>query len=314
MLLAHWDMEATYFLKAASLSEQWEHQLRAESQAPLTVFCGGSEVRTCINPKLFRERFGLRVVNAGQHAGFGLVCNVLSALPRLQKGDTFVVSPVTPTENCDELPVMGLRYLLRREGIGAISSPLFPLSAGNLLRSVRFNQQTDWTYLRKLRQGNMAHLYDSQAILHRPDGWMEVTLRKDIASSAPKTYTAKGEFTSVLHFLQRLKAYCDERSVKLICFLPWRYCGSEAVCRCRRTENLRFALLLSESGIPVLKDARLGCVTDESLFADTPLHQNPKGVETYTEVLGRALSSGECWQTSEMKAMLKESAEKESAH
>lgn len=311
--LVYVDIEARYFSHAAAISEQWEKQLRNEASGALYVFSGGSEVRTCIDPDRFKQKYGIRVVNAGQHAGFGLVCNVISALPRLHPGDTFVVSVINPAGDCENLPLMGLRYLRRREGMKSFFSPLFPLNAGNLLSCCRFNQQTDWSFLRKMKHGDFSHWYDTAAELH-PTGWMEVLVQKDVSAIPIKPKNSEGDCTSTCQFLLNLKEYCDAHSVKLVCFLPWRYCGTEGVLRRHRSLNINIALLLTQQQIPVLKDEKLGCMTDAGIYSDTSMHQNRKGVDMYADVLGKMLVSSSYWSVSELETLQAIESEKSNTH
>lgn len=304
--LVHIDQEARYFSEAAAISERWEQSLREEGSGSLIIFSGGSEVRTCINPESFQKSHGLRVVNAGQHAGFGLVCNIISAIPRLQPGDTFVVSVVHTNGDCEDLPLMGLRYLWRRVGVKAFSSQLFPHTVANILKSMRFNQQTDWSYLRALRHHRLSHGYDEAALLHQPSGWMEILRPQDVTAFQYQEYRTKQstEYASTVQFLVNLKEYCDARSIKLVCFFPWRYHERNEDISKRRQDNIRFALLLAQNNIPILKDENLGYVSDASLFSDTILHQNRKGAELYADVLGRLLISHSSWEREELRALL----------
>lgn len=303
-VLIHVDFEARFFSYTAAVSEQWEQQLRKEGKSPLIIFGGGSEIRANVNPEDFQQRYGMDVVNAGQHAGFGLICNIISALPRLQAGDTFVVSVIRPEEQCDDLPLLGVRYLWRREGIRALWSPLFPLTAGNILKGVRFNQQWDWVYFEKLYNGDSAHWYETHAHVHRPSGWMEILDRRDMAAIAPKPYITNADFTPMLRFLKNLQEYCDARGVKLICYLPWRYCSDAKEERLRQIDNIRFLQLVEKEHILFLKDEHLGCSTDASLFADSRFHLNQEGVARNTENLGASLRTHSFWTAEELAAQL----------
>lgn len=303
-VLIHVDFEARFFSHTAAVSEQWEQQLRKEGKSPLIVFGGGSEIRANINPEDFQQRYDMDVVNAGQHAGFGLVCNIISALPRLQAGDTFVVSVINSREICDDLPLLGVRYLWRREGIRALWSPLFPLTAGNILKGVRFNQQWDWVYFEKLYNGDSAHWYETHAHVH-PSGWMEIYDRKDlVANSQKKLNLPKTDYKPVLHFLKNLQEYCDARGVKLICYLPWRRCSDAEEEWIRQLDNIRFLQLATREHIHFLKDEHLGCTTDASLFADTHFHLNQEGVARNTENLGASLRTHSFWTAEELAAQL----------
>lgn len=303
-VLIHVDFEARFFSSLAAISEQWEQQLRKEGKGPLIVFGGGSEIRANINPEDFQQRYGMDVVNAGQHAGFGLPSNIISALPRLQAGDTFVVSVIAPAEKCENMSLLGVRYLWRRVGIKAFCSPLFPLTIGNILKGVRFNQRWDWVYMETMYRYGRAHWYETHARVHRPSGWMEVLDRKDMAEIARKPYLTDESFEPMLCFLKKLQEYCDAHGVKLICYLPWQYCFDAEEVWIRRRDKIRFLQMAVNEHIPFLKDEHLGCMADASLFADSHFHLCPEGVARNTENLGELLRTRSFWTAEELAARL----------
>lgn len=286
----HLDPGANYFERAAQKSDAWHDALRRESSAPCFVFAGGSEVRMCLDPKLMKDEFGVRVINAGGMAGYGIRCNAALGVDYLRPGDCLILS-IRSTRLKDDpgMTTSGLKFCWRRLGYRMFSSDLIPLSRDSISHIFRGRSgELSMHLAKKIFRPDDIYKYDTNTRLHE-SGWCEnfhKEGRMHCQFFSPSPHLDLSFDEPMLLFLQQLKAACNARGAQLAIYM-----APEALHDSVRTLSAIIAYQFTAAGIPVLKDPSFGCTDNQNFLADRPNHLTPEGTRHFSRIFAASLAS-----------------------
>ncbi len=289
------------FREVAEASDAWAEQLRQQGRS-CTVLAGGSEIRTGVDPAVMLEEFDLPVINAAENAGFGMRCNLVAALPYLRAGDTLVLSAINANGLDGGTTTAGLKFCFMRQGFATFSTGIVPLDADNVSSIMLGDVGPLASYVtRRLCQSyEKSYRYYSQTIIH-PSGWMEVQhrrmgkakLQEKQLTEADMAFYAVG--SAALEGYRDVQALCRRMGVDFVVHIPVAF-TSAAKRPCMAYQ----ALQLTRVGIPVLRDERLGAVSDNSYFADTDLHPTDEGTKANSRILAGLIKDRRVWTEEEL--------------
>lgn len=297
------DRDMQFFLKVAEASDGWAEQLHA-AERPVYVLAGGSEARSGVDPQIMLDEFGIPLINAAEGAGHGLQANANVAFKYLKPGDTLILS-ILSTDDVNVLPsASGTKLNVYRMGARLFDSGLIEPSmrnAGNFLSS---DIRSLFTLLtRYLVRSGRLYKYDKQTIVH-PSGWMEVQYR-EMDNYIPETLPPGTQLAVLdgkslfIRILQKLRDHCESKNISLLVSIPVG-CNDSSL----RPLYAMHALCITQLGIPVLRDERLGCLPVPTDFADTTAHLNATAAEQNTRILGHLIKEKRYWTEQELLDML----------
>lgn len=298
------NMEVEFFYKLTKVTAEWESQLR-KGKFPCYIFAGGSEVRTTIDPAAMFRLHSINAVNAGNHAGFGPVCNAATAMVYIRPGDTFVMSGLE-SERVDDVPALGAKFAWRCLGWGMFKDGILPVNIRTIVKALVGDSVMICFYAYKKRRNQILnkHWYEHRdvATIHT-NGLLEINLDKSkqlVRDNIKGRQNVLDEFVSLC---KRIQWCCSQREADFVVMIPLRYEMESA-----RLRNAALALELTRAGIHVLKDHRLGVGVDSSYFSDTTLHLSRKGIDESAQVIGSALKNKNYWREEELMNILNDEA------
>ncbi|MBR2314262.1 MAG: hypothetical protein IKA55_05325 [Akkermansia sp.] len=291
------DPELIFFGKVANMTDAWFTKVK-NNPAPLHIIIGGSEIATSVNPRAMQEKHGITVVNAGNHAGFGLPGNVVAAEHHIAKGN-HVVCSLYPAPN---ITTQGLKFAFRQKGLNMFSTNIIPLNTGNLLTVLSGDLSANVNYVKRqrkrIKRGRPTHGYmnPEKATLHN-NGFLEIHNMRMHEMEPEKLYHDEvcAATSDIVEFCKKMQQLCHERGASFSVMFALHYNSLD--CRIKHAELARH---LTVNGIPVLKDERLGISDDLSYFSDTPSHLSNKGVDICSDIWGYALKNRIYWTEQEL--------------
>lgn len=302
------DPGANCFARAAEKTDAWNEKLRCESAEPCFVFAGGSEVRMCLDPRLMKDEFGVRVINAGGAAGFGVRCNAVLGVDYLRPGDWLVVSfrDTRLGENCG-MTTDGIKFCWRRLGWRMFDTPIIPMTRDTLSHVLRGRSADLSMYAtKKMVSPDKMFKYDTNTVLHE-SGWIEnfYTLKDGVFrqffghNRHIDSYVEWDDH--MLLFLRQLQDACAARGARLAIFL-----FPEASYENARTFSAIIAYQFVAAGIPVVKEPTFGRFSNQEYFADLTCHLSPQGVRFFSRSLAGALAQPHpFWTLSELESYIR---------
>lgn len=289
------DAELVFFNQVAEKTDSWYRETRG--QKPVYVIIGGSEIATSVDPMAFMKQHGLAVINAGNHAGFGMPGNFVAAEHYISQG-CHVICSLFPSP---EVTTQGIKFAFRRRGGDLFSSGIIPLTCENLLKLAVGDLSSNIKYIKRLRKKRpYVHAYANpkNACLH-DTGFLEIHSRRMQEKAYPPKRKADYDFNSITALCKKMQLLCEERNAKFSVMLAHQYFAAED-----RLKNAEIALHLTQNNIRVLKDERLGVSQDLSDFADTPSHLSRKGVDSSTIIWSDALKNDAFWSEQELQKII----------
>lgn len=286
--------EICFFRNADTISTRWEQQLRQTGQ-PCHILGGGSEIRSSLSPQMMQQCSGICAINAATAAPFGLGANVAIALNHVQPGDTLVLSVISVSDKNTQAKEGGIKLATQLFGVSAFTRGGIPINHDSLLALLSSDAGNMLvTAVRKLTRG-YAYIYDAQSTIH-PDGWMEIALSQ-MKNAKPGTLKPTdirvGDVcVSILNHAQR---ECRKIGADIVVMLPVGYANTYETPR-----RLLHALQITRLGIPVLRDERLGRMTDASKLADTHFHLNQEGTAENSRIIAQLLANKSYWTEAEL--------------
>lgn len=288
-----------FWWKCADVSDGWAEQLRRTPE-PCYVFAGGSETRIGIDPQLLADDYGLRAINAGSQAGFGASSHIEAAMYYLQPGDTLLVT-FNAYNFAKGTTKFGLNYLWPRMGFAMFRDGMIPLTYRNLRTAVSGDACVLSICLAKMAlSSGPLYNYEKDSRIH-PSGWMEVLRQTNVKQRrvSLSLRQLQGLNQPDMQFLLKLQKVCQDKGIRLLLWA--RPC---CVTETYRAAAAKRALDAVRNGLPVLKDERLGAITDKNLFSDSGVHLNNEGVRQQMQIIGNALKHNACWTEEELIAIL----------
>lgn len=291
--------EICFFRNADTTSTRWEQQLRQHGHS-CYILGGGSEIRSSLSPHIMQQEGRIHAVNTATAAPFGLGVNAAIALNHLQKGDTLVLSVISVSDENTKAKEGGIKLAVQLFGKSAFTRGGIPLNPDSLLAMVSSDAGNMLvTAARRLTRG-FAYIYSVQSTVH-PDGWMEIHQRgmEKAAMPAIKPTDLRVGATCT-DILLHAKSECKEIGADFVVMLPVGYNNAyETPLR------LLHALQITRLGIPVLRDERLGRVTDTSKLADTTYHLNAEGTAENSRIIAHLLAEKSYWTEAELLERLR---------
>lgn len=291
--------EIAYFRTADQISTQWENKLRA-SKEPCYILGGGSEIRSSISPAIMLQEHGIRAVNAATAATFGLVTNASIALNHIQHGDTLVLSLISTTEDDTQATESGTKLAVQLHGSKAFTKGIIPASPKTISWLFSGDAGSMLVFSMRMLSRGYGYAYEKEATI-RDDGWMEVHRRgmQNAVQSKkiPSDYLPAPAFLSML---TRTQTKCRQAGADFVTMLPVQYSNEHETSR-----RLLHALHITRLGIPVLRDVRLGRITDTSKLADTPNHLNAEGTAENSRIIAQLLKEKSYWSEQELVERLR---------
>lgn len=291
--------ELKYYKRALSISSQYETQLRQELQRPCYVIAGGSETRSGIRPSLMLEEYGTPAINVATAAPYGLHVNLAIALNHIHPGDTLVLSLLSVDERNINATEGGTKLAVHQYGVNAFLKGGLPFDSRSVWALVSSDAASMITSAaRKLTRG-YAFTYDKHATLH-PDGWQEIhrnTMHSaKLGKIKPSDYLIGPELSAML---KETQLYCQKQNAHFCIMLPVGFLNEYETER-----RIMHALQITRLGIPVLRDERLGHVTDNKLFSDMIFHPNKEGATQNTRIIASLLKEKRYWQEAELLELM----------
>lgn len=293
-----------FFGKADDETQRWLAKLRAESDAPCYIFTGGSQVRMgSIYPKVMYDEYGVRAVNAGANAGYGLAANIAIALEYAKPGDYLLLAMRDIRHNESTFyTTSGNKFLFVRQGLTALKSPIMKRDTQMLLDIARSEASSVAMYI--VYRAFFPEKLDSwnkYVIIHE-SGWCEQTYTKELQAKPmqglPHHMIMAAESK---HFLSLLKNICEQRQIKFCVFMNAHYTTEADIPYLAMT-----ALRLTEAGIPVLKDPTFACEPDASNFTDSLNHLSIKGATKYSRIYANSIINNAYWTREELVEILRQ--------
>ena len=259
-------------------------------------------MRTSYIPSVFKNEFGIPLVNAGIHAGLGADILAEVAFREIRAGDTVVVAVEPYFLACEkEVPPTsgGIDFCLWLDGLSFRRNTFFSLSPFHIVGYLRGNTRYNLVMIMKRLRNMKPYRYVASENLHE-DGWMEVSERRSIPFDStdrpvpPLHLGAAGKA-----FLLRVKKVCEHRGCRVFYAIPPRLEGNTNA-RSRYASLVRDILPI----MPVVKDPLLGVNPNPDEFADTDHHPSRIGALRASRSLGTALAKGDFWDEHSLKDVL----------
>jgi hypothetical protein len=292
------EMRLTRFMLDRKLA--WMER-RLPSTNRVIVF-GGSSSSFSISPAFALEQ-GVPMVNLGMGAGIGSKVLTRMALAQVRAGDTLVMALEPDLLSADTaVTLIGAQsaVVLGHAGWANDSGDPDPNANGTLapyvwaLRPGGFHAVT---MLGKVAQRRPLYRYQSEDFFE--DGQQQTEVRGELGGfrghPAPRL-SADGK-----SWVRATRAYCERKGLKLVYALPWTLTEPASEAAVRRLHAAFLADLAQE--VEILRDERLGCVTDRSWYCDTQFHMTLAGSRERTGAMVASLKAGLRWTESELRAM-----------
>ncbi|MBE6415361.1 MAG: hypothetical protein E7032_02385 [Akkermansiaceae bacterium] len=291
--------EICFFRDADATSTRWEQQLRQQGHT-CYILGGGSEIRSSLSPRIMQQEGGIHAVNTATAAPFGLAANAAIALNHLQKGDTLVLSVISVSDENAKAKEGGIKLVVQLFGKSAFTRGGIPFNPDSLLAMISSDAGNMFvTAIRKLTRG-YSYIYSVQSTVH-PDGWMEIHQRgmekAAIPAAKPTDLRVSPTCTGIL---MHAKNQCREIGADFVVMLPVGYTNLHET-----PLRLLHALQITRLGIPVLRDERLGRMTDTTKLADTTYHLNAEGTVENSRIIAHLLAAKSYWTEAELLERLR---------
>jgi hypothetical protein len=293
-----WNPNIRYFVQGGLIKDRWADKMTREHGEKIVIY-GGSSCAFSIDGERMLNRFGLPTVNYGREADFGATVLTESVLGQVRPGDTLIVA-TEPQLLCEPLapPAIGVQFGVAMHHPEWLIHPLLGEPSVNWFQTVaalRPGGYLTFTYLGKIAMGKPLMRY--HVTDYRASGFEQTAVRLKVVGPAGNwpLLSADG-----CRLLRNLRAWCEQRHVRLAYSLPWSYCPP-AKEREFKKNNIDFLLQVNEY-IPVLKDSYLGANTNADFFADTLWHLTEPGSNLRTDTLAQSLKDWSLWTPVELRA------------
>ncbi len=292
------EMRLTRFMLDRKLG--WMER-RLPSTNRVIVF-GGSSSSFSISPA-FALGQGVPMVNLGMGAGIGSKVLTRMALAQALPGDTLVMALEPDLLSADTaVTLIGAQsaVVLGHAGWANDSGDPDPNANGTLapyLWALRPGGFHAVTMLGKVAQRRPLYRYQSQDFFE--DGQQQTEVRGELGGF--RGHPAPRLSPDGRAWVRATRAYCERKGLKLVYALPWTLTEPTSEAAVRRLHAAFLADLAQE--VEVLRDERLGCVTDRSWYCDTQFHMTLDGSRERTGAMVASLKAGLRWTESELRAM-----------
>ncbi len=253
---------------------------------PVFFFVGGSSCAFSVDPTQLSDKFGIRAVNLGLHAGAGRALQLEVALQRIKAGDVLVIAFETSFwYETDPLKSSALGSQLYfasprlRETVPAIRK--LGVEPGWKPIDLRPGGYHLVTAGLKALLGSPSYRYKSTDI--REGGL--ILYSQELIQATPYVGDAGSKITDTARsFLQKIVSYATENKFEVVVSLPWQFTDSDCLSK-KRDANAELLRCISEI-CPVLMDPSYGAQDEPQFFSDTFWHLTARGVKLRTTRLG----------------------------
>jgi hypothetical protein len=289
--------EVRNWLEGAAIKSRWAEKMTREYGSKIVVY-GGSSCAFSIDGQRMLDRHGLPTVNFGRSADIGTTVLTESVLAYVRPGDTLIVAvePGLLTESSD-VPALGVQFSCAMHHPEWVRHPHFDepgLNWFQVLAALRPGGYHTFTMLGKIARGGPLFRY--RASDYRPSGWEQTEVR--IKITGPPNYGTRLS-DDARKLLGGLRAWCDQRHVRIAYSLPWCYTPPDKVESFQK-RNVEFLLQVNDV-IPVLKDAHLGVDTNLDHFADTEVHLTGPAAALRTDEFAGQIKNWEIWTAAALR-------------
>lgn len=290
------EMRLTRFM----LSRKVEWMERRLPPTNRVIVFGGSSSSFSVSPKAALE-MQVPMVNLGMGAGIGMKALTRMALHHAKPGDTLVMALEPDLLGGDgAVTLIGAQsavVLGHAEWANESSDPdpARGWSPGPYLWALRPGGQHVVTMLGKLAQRRPLYRYQAEDFFE--DGQQQTSVRGELAGfrghPVPRL-SAEGRA-----WVRSTRAWCEARGIRLLYAIPWTYTEPSMEAEVRRLHAAFLADVAQE--VEVLRDERLGVVTDRELYCDTQFHMTLEGSRMRTASMAIALKAGARWTEAELR-------------
>lgn len=300
--LATWAVSALYSLRlnpevafyrhGDQIKRTWAEKLEREHKSKIVVV-GGSSCATSIDGERMLSTHSLPVLNLGMSAGMGAKILVRYGLHALQPGDTLILSIEPDLLNVPlENEPLGVQFSLATGAPDLLRDP-DQIQWTKALLSLRPGSYHVFTLLGKITLGKPLYRYHPSHF--HASGWQEGVVKRDFPDretpAAPLILSREaGEL------LASVRAFCDQRRIRVAYSIPWRYCPESLLAE-TRSANFRFLCQVAQF-VPVFTQAEWGAHPVRAHFADTDLHPTAEGASTWTDQMALQIKQ---WQPATWK-------------
>lgn len=266
------------------------------------IVYGGSSSSFSISPAFALEQ-GVPMVNLGMGAGIGSKVLTRMALAQAREGDTLIMALEPDLLSADTaVTLIGAQsaVVLGHAGWANDSNDPDPNANGTIapyawaLRPGGFHAVT---MLGKVAQRRPLYRYQSEDFFE--DGQQQTEVRGELGGF--RGHPAPRLSPDGRAWVRATRVYCERKGLKLVYALPWTLTEPASETTVRRLHAAFLADLAQE--VEVLRDDRLGCVTDRSWYCDTQFHMTLAGSRERTGAMVTSLKSGLRWTESELRAL-----------
>ncbi len=292
-----WSPEVRNWLDGAAIKIHWAEKMTREHGPKILVY-GGSSCSFSIDGERMLDRFGLPTVNFGRTADMGPTVLTESVLGCVRPGDTLIVAiePGLLTRSFD-VPALGVQFSYAMGHPEWVRHPHFGepgVGQFQALAALRPGGYHSFTMLGKIVRGGPLFRY--QPGDYHPSGWEQTEVRREI--TGPAQYDARLS-NNARTFLSGLRAWCEQRRVRVAYSLPWGYCPPDKM-KAFQEKNIELLLQANEY-IPVLKDAHLGADTNLDHFADTDVHLTVPAAALRTDEFAGQIKNWDIWTAAALR-------------
>jgi hypothetical protein len=287
------------YAQGMAIKDQWADKMTREHGAKALVY-GGSSCAFSIDGERALERYHLPLVNYGNNAGYGAAILTETVLGRCHPGDTLIVA-LEPQLLADPVVMQpeGVQFCFMMHHPEWATHPVLGVARENwfeALSALRPGGYITFTFLTKIATHRPLTRY--RLTDYHASGWEQTDVRLKIAGPANHDphLSPTGQ-----ELLRNLRAWCDQRKVRVAYSLPWSYTPPEKE-REFKLSNIDFLLQISHF-MPVLKDPQLGANTNSDLYADTVWHLTTPGAQLRTDSLAEAITNWDVWTPEELRAL-----------
>jgi len=292
------EMRLTRFMFDRKLS--WmERRLPATNRV---IVFGGSSSSFSISPAFALEQ-GVPMVNLGMGAGIGARVLTRMTLAQSRPGDTLVMALEPDLLSADTaVTLIGAQSAVVLGHPGWANESLDPDPDANgtiapYVWALRPGGSHAVTMLGKLVQRRPLYRYQADDFFE--DGQQQTEVRGELGGF--RGHPAPRLSPDGRAWVRATRAYCERKGLKLVYALPWTLTESASEADVRRLHAGFLADLAQE--VDVLRDERLGCITDRSWYCDTRFHMTLAGSRERTGAMVSSLKSGLRWTESELRAL-----------
>lgn len=286
------DPEAVFWRKVGSKKMELRLQNFASKDSPRVFVGGGSSCSFSIHPDVLEEVTGMPAANVGGSAAMGYRYLIWLAIKEARDGDVVILhlEPDILRGRETESSVLAAKVdffgSFAKANAGALAGKVFEDPLADRLSAIRPGAKLIGTVLAKVASRRPLYLYRVEDL--QPSGVLTTAVSDPNSDVEPFAPMAHWLDEDVAADLRLLADYGKKEGISIFYTLPWE-CFHEEALLGQREEHARYLNQL-EKWLPVLRDEKMGAVSDNSWFLDTGYHMTLESGRYRTRLLGEALN------------------------